>query len=97
MAPLFGTTAREAARNNVKHQGDNLLSLPNQSVPGIKVLVDDNATDYMNSRRRADHHPFVLDLTHEVQRELPHGLTLTMNRADSGLKALAWSFSFGLH
>ena len=32
---------------------------------------------------------FLLDLTHEVQRELPHGLTLTMNRAQSGLKALA--------
>mgnify|MGYP006198880983 CR=1 FL=1 len=55
----------------------------------IKVLVDDNAADYFNSRHRADHHPFVLDLTHEVQQQLPHGLTLTMTRAQSGLKALA--------
>jgi hypothetical protein len=41
MAPLFGTVAREAARNNVKHQRDNLISLPNQSVPGVKILVDE--------------------------------------------------------
>ena len=55
----------------------------------IKVLGDDNAVDYFHSRARTDHHPFVLDLTHEVQQQLPHGLTLTMTRAQSGLKALA--------
>ncbi len=39
MAPLFGTTAVEGV--HVRHQKDNLLSLPNQSVPGVKILVDE--------------------------------------------------------
>lgn len=39
MAPLFGTTTRDQHR--VVHQKDNLVSLPNQSTPGIKKLVDE--------------------------------------------------------
>jgi hypothetical protein len=35
------------------------------------------------------HAAFLLDLTHEIQNELPHGLVLKMVNARSGLKALA--------
>lgn len=55
----------------------------------IEVLGDDSAERYLRSRGGAGRFNFVLDLTHEVQNELPHGLTLTMTRARSGLKALA--------
>lgn len=39
MSVLFGTTAVDGQRR--VHQGDNLISLPNQSTPGIKMLVDE--------------------------------------------------------
>jgi len=55
----------------------------------IEVLGDDSADRYLRSRHGVGRFNFVLDLTHEVQNELPHGLTLTMTRARSGLKALA--------
>lgn len=55
----------------------------------MEVLGPDSAGRYLQSRVGAGRYSFLLDLTHEIQRELPHGLTLTMNRADSGLKALA--------
>lgn len=55
----------------------------------IEVLGDGNAERYLRSRTGQGRFNFVLDLTHEVQNELPHGLTLTMTRAQSGLKALA--------
>lgn len=55
----------------------------------LEVLSDDNAGRYMSGLTGAGRFNFLLDLTHEIQRELPHGLTLTMNRAQSGLKALA--------
>ncbi|WP_372657074.1 DUF6352 family protein [Hydrogenophaga sp.] len=55
----------------------------------LEVLGPDNGARYWNSLPGAGRFNFLLDLTHEVQRELPHGLTLTMNRAQSGLKALA--------
>ena len=55
----------------------------------IEVLGDDSAERYLRSRQGVGRFNFVLDLTHEVQNELPHGLTLTMTRARSGLKALA--------
>ena len=38
---------------------------------------------------RSESHRTLLDLTHEVQQELSHGLTLRMTRARSGLQALA--------
>lgn len=56
----------------------------------MEVLGPDNADRYWHSREGAGRFSFLLDLTHEVQRELPHGLTLTMTRAQSGLKALAF-------
>ena len=52
----------------------------------MTVLSADNAADYW---RRSERHAFVLDLTHEVASDIGHGLTFTMTRAHSGLKALA--------
>lgn len=52
----------------------------------IAVLGPDNAADYW---RRSARHDFVLDLTHEVANDLGHGLSFTLTRAHSGLKALA--------
>lgn len=52
----------------------------------LAVLDASNAASY---RERSERHRFLLDLTHEVQQELSHGLTLRMTRARSGLKALA--------
>ena len=68
-----------------------LLVQGGASVPAVQmeVLGAESAGRYMNSLAGPGRFNFLLDLTHEVQRELPHGLTLTMNRADSGLKALA--------
>ena len=53
----------------------------------MQVLTDDNASAYF--QQAADRHDFLLDLTHEVSNDLSHGLTFTMTRARSGLKALA--------
>ncbi|MBT9552594.1 MAG: hypothetical protein IV088_17230 [Hydrogenophaga sp.] len=55
----------------------------------MAVLGQDNAAHYRQSQAGEGRFNFLLDLTHEVHNELPHGLTLTMNRADSGLTALA--------
>ena len=55
----------------------------------MAVLGPDNAAHYRQSQAGPGRFNFLLDLTHEVHNELPHGLTLTMNRADSGLAALA--------
>jgi hypothetical protein len=55
----------------------------------VEVLLEGNGARYMQSRSGTGRFNFVLDLTHEVQNELPHGLTLTMTRSNSGLKALA--------
>lgn len=68
-----------------------LLRQGGASLPKVQmeVLGPDNAARYGQSRAGAGRFNFLLDLTHEVQHELPHGLTLTMNRAQSGLKALA--------
>jgi hypothetical protein len=53
----------------------------------MQVLTDDNAQGYF--QQAAGRHAFLLDLTHEVTNDLSHGLTFTMTRARSGLKALA--------
>jgi hypothetical protein len=52
----------------------------------LEVLTDANAPRYWEA---SDRHIFLLDLTHEVTNDLSHGLTLTLTRARSGLKALA--------
>ena len=68
-----------------------LLMQSGASLPTVQleVLGADSAGRYMNSLAGPGRFNFLMDLTHEIQRELPHGLTLTMNRAQSGLKALA--------
>ncbi len=53
----------------------------------MQVLTDDNAQAYF--QQAAGRHAFLLDLTHEMTNDLSHGLTFTMTRARSGLKALA--------
>ena len=52
----------------------------------LAVLDAGNPAPYLE---RSESHRSLLDLTHEVQQELSHGLTLRMTRARSGLKALA--------
>jgi hypothetical protein len=52
----------------------------------MEVLSDANAADYW---RAGERYNFLLDLTHEVNNDLSHGLVLTMTRARSGLTALA--------
>ncbi len=52
----------------------------------MTVLSADNAAEYWP---RSDRHEMVLDLTHEVASDVGHGLTFTMARTHSGLKALA--------
>jgi hypothetical protein len=69
----------------------SLLRQAGANVPQaqVRVLEEGSAAAYLASRAIDDHHPFVLDATHEVQQHLSHGLTLTMTRSRSGLKALA--------
>ncbi|MDP2261982.1 MAG: DUF6352 family protein [Hydrogenophaga sp.] len=55
----------------------------------MEVLGEDSAARYLQGLSTAAPFNFLLDLTHEVRNELPHGLTLTMTRSHSGLKALA--------
>ena len=54
----------------------------------VKVLHPDNAERYFAQREGLGRYAFMLDLTHELQNELPHGLILSMVNARSGLKAL---------
>ena len=65
-----------------------LLVQNNAPIPAVTmaVLTPDNAADYW---RRSDRYSVVLDLTHEVANDLGHGLSFTLTRAHSGLKALA--------
>jgi hypothetical protein len=66
-------------------------------VVDVAVLGDGNADGYLRGRIGPGRFNFLLDLTHEVQRELPHGLTLTMNRSRSGLSALAFVLEKWVH
>ena len=52
----------------------------------MRVLAAEHAAEFF---ARSDRHTFVLDLTHEVANDVGHGLTFTLTRAHSGLKALA--------
>ena len=56
------------------------------AAPGLEVLNADNAARYFDA---AERHAFALDLSHSFGTDLGHGLTITLARADSGLKALA--------
>jgi len=55
----------------------------------VKVLHKDNEDRYLSQREGLGRYAFLLDMTHEVQNELPHGLILKMVNARSGLKALS--------
>jgi hypothetical protein len=68
-----------------------LLREGGASVPvaQMEVLSAESAPRYAQGLQTAGRFNFLLDLTHEVRNELPHGLTLTMTRSQSGLKALA--------
>jgi hypothetical protein len=55
----------------------------------VKVLHQDNEDRYLSQREGLGRYAFLLDMTHEIQNELPHGLILKMVNARSGLKALA--------
>ena len=55
----------------------------------VKVLHADNAAQYFVQREGLGRHAFLLDMTHEIQNRLPHGLVLSMVNARSGLKALS--------
>jgi len=55
----------------------------------VKVLHKDNAERYFAQREGLGRFAFLLDMTHEIQNELPHGLILNMVNARSGLKALS--------
>ncbi|MEP6875183.1 MAG: DUF6352 family protein [Burkholderiales bacterium] len=65
-----------------------LLLQANAPMPAttMAVLSPDNAADY---RAEIGRHRFLLDLTHEITSDIGHGLSFTMTRAHSGLKALA--------
>lgn len=56
----------------------------------MEVLNEGNAARYWEEATRVmDRSTLVLDLTHEITQELGHGLTFTLARSQSGLKALA--------
>lgn len=55
----------------------------------VKVLHPDNAERYLAQREGLGRYAFLLDMTHELQKQLPHGLILSMVNARSGLKALS--------
>ena len=55
----------------------------------VKVLHADNAAQYFVQREGLGRYAFLLDMTHEIQNRLPHGLVLSMVNARSGLKALS--------
>lgn len=55
----------------------------------VKVLHPDNAERYFVQREGLGRYAFLLDMTHELKNELPHGLILSMVNARSGLKSLS--------
>ena len=55
----------------------------------VRVLHNDNAEQYLVQREGLSRHAFLLDMTHEIQNQLPHGLVLNMVNARSGLKVLS--------
>jgi hypothetical protein len=57
----------------------------------LQVLNADNAADYWHDRSHdgIERHRFVLDLTHQVPKDLAHGISVPLTLAHSGLGALA--------
>ena len=88
--------ADEAVADILQHTaglGDmgRLLREAGASMPGqsLQVLGPETAAAYLDQRCTPRAYRHALDLTLHVQQHLPHGLTLTLQRADTGLKALA--------
>ncbi len=78
---LLGETGGLGDMGRLLRQSDT----PWRSVT-LDVLAADNAARYWQAGAR---HSMVLDLTHEVRRDLGHGVSFTLARAHSGLDALA--------
>lgn len=55
----------------------------------MKVLSAQNAAEYWRAAASPREHDFLLDLRHELQQDLGHGLQFTLARAESGLAALS--------
>jgi hypothetical protein len=56
----------------------------------LEVLASDNAARYFErAAKPLPGTPFLLDLTHRIERELGHGLRFELTWAQSGLRALA--------
>jgi hypothetical protein len=57
----------------------------------LQVLSADNAANYWHDRTHdgLERHRFVLDLTHQVPKEVAHGVSVPLTLAHSGLTALA--------
>lgn len=54
------------------------------------VLAPDNAAAYwQDAAQDGERHRFLLDLTHEITRDVGHGVQFTLTNAHSGLQALA--------
>lgn len=78
---LLGETGGLGDMGRLLRQNDT----PWRSVT-LDVLTAANAGRYWATSER---HSMVLDLTHEISRDLGHGVSFTLAKADSGLKALA--------
>ena len=63
----------------------------------VKVLHPDSAEQYLAQREGLGRYSFLLDMTHEIQNQLPHGLVLSMVNARSGLKALSGVLARWVH
>lgn len=55
----------------------------------MRVLTAELAPEYWRAASSAREHEFLLDLRHELQQDLGHGLQFTLARAESGLAALS--------
>jgi len=55
----------------------------------MKVLTAEMAAGYWRAASSSREHEFLLDLRHELQQDLGHGLQFTLARAQSGLTALS--------
>ena len=88
---LSGDQPTLVVPNETGSLGDSGQILAEAKAPmataNMPVLTDENAAPYF--QQAAGRYAFVPDLTHEVTSDLSHGLTFTMTRARSGVKALA--------
>jgi hypothetical protein len=61
----------------------------NLAATDMTVLSADNAVGYWNgSGRGANHYPYLLDLTHQITRDVGHGVQFRLTASHGGLAAL---------